>query len=204
MLRRGSSTTERPRRRGFTIIELLMIVAVLGVAAAMLVPSISSMGSLRTRAAVRALVADVAYAQSDAMASQARRVLVFGRVARWDDAADVWVIVDGNGYTLYAPPPGAGSLDLAADAAPDPADPSRPYSRDFDAEGFGGAVLSNASFDGDERLIFGELGDPAQDLTGDLPGGGGSLRVTGVNAVFDVFVEAYTGRVSVAQVGGGS
>lgn len=189
------------RVRGYTLLELLIVVAVLGIAGAMVIPAMAQTGVLRIQAAVRTLVSDITFMQADAMAFQSRRVLVFGRVARFDGATQTWQTAAGQGYTIYAPPPGAATLDLQNDVMIDPSDARgvRPLSRDFTDERYGGATVTNAAFNGGAQLIFDELGGPVRALTGDDPGTSGSVEVDGPNARFLVAVEAYTGRVTVTR-----
>lgn len=53
------------RRAGFTLVEVGVVVAVIGIAAAIAVPRMAGMlAHLRTRAATNALAADIAYARS--------------------------------------------------------------------------------------------------------------------------------------------
>lgn len=56
--------------RAYTLIELLMVVAILGIAASLLVPQMIGLGRLETSSAVRHLIADITFAQSEALASQ--------------------------------------------------------------------------------------------------------------------------------------
>lgn len=190
-----------PRSRGYTLIELLIIVALLGIAGALVIPSMTQGTTLQTQAGVRTMVSDLTFAQADAMAFQSRRVIVFGRVPEWDEASSRWVTVEGNGYTLYDVPSGAATLDLDNDVMWDPAERNeRPLGRNFDNEDFGGATIQNADFNGDEWLIFDELGGPVTTLTSDDPGATGVVEVEGQGSLFRVEVETFTGRVTVTRV----
>src|SRR5688572_19841937 len=57
-------------RRGFTLVEILMVVVILGIASAVIVPQIGTRSDLKARAAARIVVADLIYAQNMAIASQ--------------------------------------------------------------------------------------------------------------------------------------
>jgi len=186
--------------RGYTLVELLIVVAVLGLAGALVVPSMTQTHVLRIQAAVRTSVADITFMQSDALAYQSRRIMVFGQVARKNPSTDEWEVAPGNGYTIYAPAPGASSIDLQNDVLWDPFNPDRPLTRDFTQDRFGGAEIMNTSFSVQDQLIFDELGGPVTSLTGDTPAPTGSFEIHGPNSTFEVMIEAYTGRVTVSKI----
>lgn len=196
------SAAPKQRRNGYTLIELLVIVVVLGIAGALVIPSMSQAGVLRIHAAVRSIVADLTFAQSDAAAFQERRVVYFNRVAIWDDASSSWTTAPGNGYTLYAPPLGAAALDLNNDVMFDPYRADEPYSKSFDEPRYGGAQVLEAQFEGGvPYVVFDELGGVAQALTGDAPGAGGFVRVGNATGEFTISVEPFTGRIAVVNTG---
>lgn len=180
---------------GFTLIELLVTVAVLGIAAALVVPSMNSTNGLRVQAAVRTVIADIAFAQSDAMAYQARRCIQFNKVARAGSGAS-YTYETGNGYTLAEP---TGSvLDLTAAAMFDPASPTKPLSRNFDTDNYGGATISGVNISGGSLLIFDELGGPVTTLSGNDPASG-TIDITAVGESFRISIAPYTGLVTVAR-----
>ncbi len=182
---------------GFTLIEVLIVVVVLGIAGALVIPSMSQTGVLRIQAAVRTMIADITYAQGEAMAFQARRAIWFGKVPRWDASSKAWEFVDGNGYTMAEVT--GPTLSLVTNAMMDPDNLSRPLGRNFDDARFGGAVISSPVFNGAALLIFDELGGTVADLDGPDPGTGGSVTISGSGAVFRVDVQAYTGKVTVTK-----
>ena len=57
-------------RKGFTLIELLIVVVLLGISSAVVIPSLGSTDVLRVQSTVRAIVASINIAQSDALAHQ--------------------------------------------------------------------------------------------------------------------------------------
>jgi prepilin-type N-terminal cleavage/methylation domain-containing protein len=183
------------RGNGFTLIELLVTVAVLGIAAALVVPSMNSTNGLRVQAAVRTVIADIAFAQSDAMAYQSRRAIQFNKVARASSTSS-YTYVTGNGYTLAEP---TGSvLDLTASAMFDPSQPTKPLSRNFDTDNFGGATISSVNISGGSLLVFDELGGPVTTLTGNDPASG-TIDITAVGESFRISIAPYTGLVTVAR-----
>lgn len=182
-------------RRGFTLIEVLIVVVLLGIAGALVIPSMQQVGVLRVQAAVRSLVADITYVQGDAVAFQQRRAVWFGQVPQFNQGTGTFDYVAGNGYTLAEVT--GPALDLTANAMVDPDRPTQPYTRNFDDDRFHGARLENVDFNGGAILIFDELGGPVRDLDGPEPGTGGSLDVRGSGSIFSVNIEAYTGRITV-------
>lgn len=192
---RHNPRRDQGRRAAFTLIELLVTVAVLGIAAALVVPSMNSTNGLRVQAAVRTIIADIAFAQSDAMAYQSRRCIQFGKVAH-PSAGASYTYVTGNGYTLAEP---TGSvLDLTSAAMFDPASPSKPLSRNFDSENFGGATISGVNINGGSLLIFDELGGPVTTLSGNDPASG-TIDITAVGEAFRISIAPYTGLVTVTR-----
>lgn len=175
----------RPRG-GYTLIELIVTIVILGIAGSLVLPTISSANVLRVHAAVRTVVADITFAQSDALAYQGRRAVVFD--------------VENNTYTVVEVT--GPVLDPEADALYDPSRPDQRMREDFSDRDFGDARLVEADFDGDAALIFDELGGPVQTPDGDAPSSGGSVLISGSGQVFRVSVEAYTGRVRVERISG--
>lgn len=201
-------SARRPRfrgrpRAGITLVEVLVTVVVLGIAGALIIPAMGQVDVLRAQASVRTLVSDITFAQADAAATQERRAILFGAVARRQADGTVEV-EEGHGYTLFAPGFGSSQVSLAFDAMPDPTNPGRPISRDFNSEVLAGGTLMDVDFDcepqqGYQALLFDEFGGPVRDLTSDTPSEGGSLVVMGRLADYRIDVLSITGRVVVTR-----
>jgi prepilin-type N-terminal cleavage/methylation domain-containing protein len=65
------------RRGGFTLVEILCVVVILGIAAAMIAPSIGTRDDLNAAATARAVMADLTYAQNRAIATQTMHYVSF-------------------------------------------------------------------------------------------------------------------------------
>lgn len=194
---RASQFRARGVGGGFTLIELLVTITVLGIAGALVIPSMTQTGGLRVQAAVRTLVADITFVQADAIAFQSRRAIWFGKVPRKNPDSGAWEFVDGNGYTVAEV--NGPNLDLATDAMINPDDQVSPFGRDFGAGSFGQAVVESPSFNGENLLIFDELGGPVENLTGPEAGEGGSVQIVSPDAQFTITVSPITGRVGVLR-----
>ncbi len=175
---------QRSRGRGYTLIEMLIVITILGTSAAMVIPSMGSVGVLRIQAAVRSVVADVTFAQMDALAYQEERAVVFDE--------------DGNFYTLTRVP--GGTIDPDADALFDPKGPDQRYRVMLDEDRFGGSFLRDISLNGGTAIIFDEMGAPIASPSSSTLSDGGSIQIQGPDSRFRIDIAAFTGRVSVVQL----
>ena len=70
MLAHRKSQPIAPRHfRGFTLVEILAVVVILGIASAIIIPQMGTRDDMRAAAAARTLVADLIYAQNQAITS---------------------------------------------------------------------------------------------------------------------------------------
>ncbi|MGP1272881.1 MAG: pilus assembly FimT family protein [Phycisphaerales bacterium] len=174
-------------QRAYTLLELMIVIVLLGITAAVVAPNLRGSEPIRVQTAVRAVASDIMFAQSDALAYQQRRAVVF------DPAANTYWIAEVNG----------AELDFDADAVYRIDGPDQRYLVSLDDLSGGAAQLLSADFDGLEMIIFDELGGPVATLTGETPSSGGSIVIGGQDGTqFRLRVEPYTGRVTVERIGG--
>ena len=176
---------QRPAR-GYTLVEVLVVVTIMGILGAMVIPSLGQTSVLRTQAVVRVVVADITYAQSDALAYQEGRAVIFEP--------------DENRYTLAEVK--GQVIDPETDALFDPKRPDDRYVVDLDDDDrFAGAHFENVNLNGGNVLIFDEIGGPtpASD-DGSLSTGGSLDIVGGAGRRFRINVAAFTGRVTVREI----
>lgn len=170
---------------------MLLTVAILGIAAMFVIPSMGDSDTLRVQAALRVIVADITFAQSDAMAFQQRRAIVF------DAATNSYAIYEVNGSTI----------DPANDLLDSNFGVGGQYIRNLNDPTYAGAQMSDISFSyagtlafGTSIMIFDELGGPVDSLVGNGASLGGYIEVTGNDQTYRVNVDAYTGRVTVQRM----
>src|SRR4051812_48658675 len=72
-----SSNSAHFRRSGFTLVEILAVVVIIGIASAIVIPQIGNRDDLKGAAAARVLVADLIYAQNLAVATQSTTYVKF-------------------------------------------------------------------------------------------------------------------------------
>lgn len=164
-----------PTARAFTLVELLIVVTVLGIATAMIIPSMGSVGVLRVQAAVRTIVADITQVQSEALAYQQGRAIVF------NTELNSWSVIEVNG----------GSLNPETDTL---------WTTQIKGSDFGDSRIASCDFDGDSTLIFDEMGAPVAAPQSTTAAATGNLVVTGSGQSFRITVEAYTGKVVVSSI----
>lgn len=142
------ATTERrqaPAARAFTLIEILVVVVILGIAAAIVVPAIGSRDDLKTTSAARMIMADLIYAQNRSISQQKKHFVVF------DTANETYEVFADNRplapamLTITHPVEASPFLVKLGPAGPGPI-------RDV--------AIDVANFDGKTILMFDELGTP--------------------------------------------
>ena len=170
MLDRADRSTGR-LRSGYTLVEVLIVVVVLGIAAAMIVPQMLSAGQLGVQAAARMIIADIQYAQNDAVAAQAERRLVF------EPDSDRYRLTDASGQVLEVPWRSAGGARYEVSFQED--------------QRFRGVELVSADFDEEPVLVFDDLGAPES---------GGRVVLKFNDQRYEVAVAPFTGRVTVQRL----
>ncbi|MSR40283.1 MAG: type II secretion system protein [Phycisphaerales bacterium] len=180
--------------RGYTLIEVLIVVTVLGLASALLTPLLGNRGDFDVQAAVRMLVADLTFAQSDALALQELR-----RVHFYEDGTG-WCLVRIEESDLNS------TFDASsADYISDPlagSDRQLAYIVQLGNGNFGGARVESVELDGNSRDVsFDELGGTVSS-TG-LPGSGGSIVIAAPGVRYRIELAPVTGKIVVARIDGG-
>jgi prepilin-type N-terminal cleavage/methylation domain-containing protein len=178
-------------RRAYTLVELLIVIALLGVAASMVVPKLVGRESLVVQAAVRQIVADISFAQADALAHQQYR-----RIAFFDDGTGYALIrvTDATFNTAFDP----DTADYVDDPMASSAE-GRAYIVDFTEDNrFNGVTISNVAIDGVEtHVTFDALGGTV--MGGLIPGLGGVIDVEFGDFSYRIDIEPFTGKLIVTN-----
>lgn len=166
----------RVLRSGFTLIEILCVVVILGIASALIIPQIGSRDDIKASSAARMLVSDVLYAQNLAISRQQKHYLQFV----------------GQQYTVMAGDP------LTAI--------THPITKNTYAVGFGagtpgleGVRIDAVSFGGTTMLGFDDLGVPfGYDGITETPlAAAGTITIRSGSHTLTISIEPFTGETSV-------
>jgi prepilin-type N-terminal cleavage/methylation domain-containing protein len=154
--------------RAFTLVEILVVVIIMGIAAGVVIPMAIDSGDLQAAGGARILASDLQYAQNMAITTQTPVTVTF-------NAAD-------DSYTLSN---ASGSLihPMTKDA----------YTVDFNTtNGFSSVDMVSASFGGEAAVTFDELGAPDSPGSATIQAGDYTYQVT-VSAATGRVTVAMTG-----------
>lgn len=173
-------------RQGFTLVEILVVVIIIGIASAVVVPNLGTRNDLNVASAARTVVSDLIYAQNRAILSQAKRY--------------VNISTAGQNYAILTCTPNTGTLTYEQNPTS-----LLNYISLFGSAATPGAMqtvlLQTPSVDGKTCIAFDELGQPyscdaATGVTAMLVNTA-TIPVTCGTFTLTVYVEPYTGSMSV-------
>ena len=161
------------RQSGFTLVELLIVIAIISIAALTAIPMMSSAASMQIRSAANMLTADLEYAKSMAISRAQNFSVVF------DAAADTYRIEDQYGNVL-----------------PHPVKKGFNYVIDFQNDGRLDKVdIVSVDFDSTSEVKFDYLGSPYNENDTPLNNGVVNLQAGSTNTT--ITVEPVTGYISI-------
>ncbi len=158
---------------GFTLVELLIVIAIIMIAGLTAIPMMSSAASVQIRSAANMLAADLEYAKSMSISRAQNFSVVF------DKNTESYWIEDQDGNVI-----------------PHPVKKGFDYVIDFQNDGRLNKVdIVDADFDATSEVKFDYLGSPLNGSGGPLNSGVISLQAGGTTTT--VRVEAVTGFISI-------
>lgn len=170
----------RFRVKGFTLIEILVVVVILGIAAAIVVPAIGSRSDLKATSAARMIMSDLIYAQNRSISQQKPHYV------RFDVGAEKYEIFEQMGATpVYIKHPVEAS-NFIVTLGPDGAKPIRDV------------LIDTAGFDSKSVLMFDELGTPMaydNDTGTYSPMTNGSIKLVCGGLTLTIVIEPFSGEL---------
>jgi prepilin-type N-terminal cleavage/methylation domain-containing protein len=163
--------------RAFTLVEILVVVVILGIASAVILPQLGSRDDVRAKSAARMVMADFIYAQNLAIARQSPRYVVF----------------TPSGYSIRESPSGS-PINHPIDKTP--------FIVTFNEKQLKDITMTGWNFGGPSTLGFDELGAPfSYDVSATpadaLLNSRGSIVITSGSYSLTVFIEPFTGEATV-------
>ena len=173
--------------RGFTLVEILVVVVIIGIAGAIVVPQMSSRDDLKASATSRIIMSDLLYLQSLAITRQRTHYALF------DESAQTYTLVDGAGMTVLTHPVGKYPCTMKFGSAGE--------------AGLGDARLDSAAFRAQpggtafSMIGFDELGTPLiYDAGTTQPLAEGSIVVQSGQYKLKITIASFTGQIAVEPV----
>ena len=169
----------RRDRNGFTLVEIIIVVVILGIAAMMAVPMLSSAADMQVRSAANRIAADLDYTKNLAITHQGRYSMVF------DVSGESYEIREADGTSVKKPLTGESSfvVDFSTDSR---LSQVNIVSADFDS-------------DSSDTITFDYLGSPYSGTTAN-PLNSGRITLQANTFTLTVDVEPVTGYVTMSDL----
>ncbi|MDD5327770.1 MAG: GspH/FimT family pseudopilin [Phycisphaerae bacterium] len=165
---------------GFTLMEILLVVLIVAIAAAIAVPMMGSTASMQIRSAANMIAADLEYAKSMAISRQKNYSVVFNA----DPANSYYEVHDPDGIIEH------------------PVKKGFDYKVDFSSDSrLNNVVIDAADFDPDSSntITFDYLGSPHSGSETLNPLNSGVISISAGNFTMTINVEPVTGFISITD-----
>ena len=164
------------RQQGFTLIETVMVLLILGILAVIVIPRLGNMAGTRASGTARKIQSDIAYAQSLAMTHNLPHRVYFNAAP-----------APASGYAVVNDANGNGTWGEAGEFAKDPANSGANLSVTLNTGSYAGVTISAVGFAG-AFVGFNTLG---------VPTAGGSVTLSGGGITQTVTVLSQTGKAKI-------
>ena len=169
---------KRNNSKGFTLVEIIIVVVILGIAAVLAVPTLSNAADIQVRSAANRIAADLDYAKNLAITHQRTYSIVF------NPSGEAYEIQDESGSPVSNPLTGN---DFVVDFSTD--------------NRLNRVDLVSADFDSDSSntMTFDYLGSPYSGTDTTAPLNSGTITLGAAGFTLYVKVEPVTGYVMVEE-----
>jgi prepilin-type N-terminal cleavage/methylation domain-containing protein len=187
MMSRKPSIVSAARRRGFTFIEIIAVIAILGGLWVLVLPAMGTRDDLRLGSAARVMIADLLYAQNRAISTQTTQFVSFTAAGGGSN----------GGYAIYDAQPFGTAITNQVTL--------KPYAVTFGSGGasqFNSITLSGVSLGGNVLntvLAFNEMGQPMACTPTGTPvalTATGTITLQSGTQTLVISVEADTGNIT--------
>ncbi len=149
----SKAAPNRHRTQGFTMAEIIVIIVILAICAAVIIPRVAGASDMKAMAAARLVASDLQYAQNEAVTSQNSVTVTF------TPAGDSYSLSNASGTLIHPMTKSAYIVNFATQP------------------GFSNLDIVSASFAGSATVTFDAMGSPDQGGTVELMAGSSRYRV---------------------------
>lgn len=161
--------------KAFTLIEIIIVIVILAIAATLAVPMLSTAADMEVRSAAQVVAADLEYAKSMSISRQQNYSVVF-------DLAN-------NSYQIQ---------DDSSNVIPHPGRPGSSFVVDFDDDSrTENTTITAADFDSQQTITFDYLGSPFSSVGTANPLNNGTVTLQAGSFSFDIVIEPVTGYITI-------
>ena len=178
-------------QRAYTLIELLIVVAVLGISGALLVPQLVGRDVMACQAAVRLVIGDLSFAQADALSHQELRRVHFN-----DDGSGYCITRITQAQLNQAFDP--DTADYIVDPLASSAEQGRYIVNFITDDRFENVTITSVDVDGGDDVHYDALGGTL--APSGNPSVGGAIVVSSPSESYEITVAPVTGKLTVRKL----